>query len=37
MRRVILDGRPGTKMRAFRGKIAPSDLDDLLAFLRTLR
>ncbi len=37
LRRVILDGRPGTKMRPFRGKIEGADLDAVVAFVRSLR
>ncbi|RMH00017.1 MAG: hypothetical protein D6705_01590 [Deltaproteobacteria bacterium] len=36
MRKVVLDGRAGTKMRAFRGKLSEAELDDLMAFLSRL-
>ena len=33
---AILEGRPGTEMRSFRGMLATSDVADIVAYLRSL-
>jgi mono/diheme cytochrome c family protein len=34
---IIADGMPGTKMKAYRDKLTPTQLDDVTAFVKALR